>query len=244
MIPKIIHYCWFGGKELSRDVQKCINSWHTLCPEYKIIEWNESNFDINIVPYVREAYEHKKWAFVSDYVRLYALKKYGGIYLDTDVEVLKSFDSLLYNKAFIGAESKYSICTAVIGAEKNALFIDELLNLYNNIHFINQQGMDLIPNSQRIFKYLKTVYGYKDADELIYYDNCTIYPKDYFSPINCYTYKQEVTVNTYCIHHFAGTWKNQNEMYLNKLKAFITRIIGEDCRNELKKKFISKGKSK
>lgn len=244
MIPKIIHYCWFGGKELSKDTKMYINSWHSLCPDYKIIEWNETNFDIKTVPYVREAYEQKKWAFVSDYVRLYALKRYGGIYLDTDVEVIKSLDSFLYDKAFIGAESKYSICTAVIGAEKNASFIDELLDLYADLHFINKQEIDLTPNSQRIFKYLETVYNYKDTDMPIHWNNCTLYPKDYFSPINCYTYKQEITVNTHCIHRFAGTWKNRNELYSNKIKALITRIIGEDCRNRLKKKFIAKEKNK
>ena len=244
MIPKIIHYCWFGGKELSKDAKKYINSWHSLCPDYKIIEWNETNFDVKTVPYVREAYEEKKWAFVSDYVRLYVLKKYGGIYLDTDVEVIKSLDPFLYNKVFIGAESKYSICTAVIGAERNALFIGELLELYDEIHFKNQRGIDLTPNSQRIFAYLENVYNYKASNKPIYWNNFTLYPKDYFSPINCYTYKQEITVDTYCIHRFAGTWKSRNELYSNKIKALITRIIGEDCRNILKKRFKKKEKNK
>ena len=103
MIPKIIHYCWFGGKELSEDARKYIESWRKFCPEYTIMEWNETNFDVGIVPYVKEAYDHKKWAFVSDYVRLYALRNFGGIYLDTDVEIVKSLDGCLENKACIGA---------------------------------------------------------------------------------------------------------------------------------------------
>ena len=243
MIPKIIHYCWFGGKALSEDVKRYIESWHKFCPDYLIIEWNETNFNVSNVPYVKEAYDKKKWAFVSDYVRLYALKNYGGIYLDTDVEVIKSLNPLLKNRAFIGAESKYSVCTAVIGAEKNAKFIDELIRLYENIHFVSEQKIDMTPNSQRIFKYLETRYQYKDSDMPIHWDICTLYPKDYFSPINCYTFKQEMTENTYCVHRFAGTWKSKNELTLNKAKAFITRIIGEDCRNMLKK-YVTKGKNK
>ncbi len=242
MIPKIIHYCWFGGSELSKEAKKYIETWRSLCPEYQIIEWNETNFNVDAVPYVREAYEQRKWAFVSDYARLYALEKYGGIYFDTDVEVLKPLDTFLNNKAFIGAESKYSICTAVIGAEKGATFIGELMSLYNDLHFVNEQEMDLTPNSQRIFEYLKNTYDYKETSKPIKWENCTLYPKDYFSPINCYTYKQEITKNTYCIHRFAGTWKNEKEVFSNKLKALVTRIIGEDCRKMLKERIATKRK--
>lgn len=242
MIPKIIHYCWFGGSELSKEAKKYIETWRSLCPEYQIIEWNETNFNVDAVPYVREAYEQRKWAFVSDYARLYALEKYGGIYFDTDVEVLKPLDTFLNNKAFIGAESKYSICTAVIGAEKGATFIGELMRLYNDLHFVNEQEIDLTPNSQRIFEYLKNTYDYKETSKPIKWENCTLYPKDYFSPINCYTYKQEITKNTYCIHRFAGTWKNEKEVFSNKLKALVTRIIGEDCRKMLKERIATKRK--
>lgn len=242
MIPKIIHYCWFGGSELSKEAKKYIETWRSICPEYRIIEWNETNFNVDIIPYVKEAYEQRKWAFVSDYVRLYALKKYGGIYFDTDVEMIKSLDIFLNNKAFIGAESKYSICTAVIGAEKGATFIDELMSLYDDLHFVNEQGVDLTPNSQRIFEYLKNTYDYKETNTPVKWENCTLYPKDYFSPINCYTYKQEITKNTYCIHRFAGTWKNEKEVFSNKLKALVTRIIGEDCRRMLKERIATKRK--
>jgi len=242
MIPKIIHYCWFGGKRLSEDAKRYIASWQKLCPDYKIMEWNESNFDVKMVPYVNEAYEEKKWAFVSDYVRLYALKNYGGIYLDTDVEMIKSMDVFLSNKSFIGAESKYSICTAVIGAEKNALFINELLKIYDGIHFLDEKGLDTMPNSQRIFKFLESEYNYKDSDKPIYLNNCTIYPKDYFSPINCYTFEQKNTINTYCVHRYAGTWKSEKEIFLNRLKAFVTRIVGEDFRNSIKERQTRKGK--
>lgn len=124
------------------------------------------------------------------------MKNYGGIYLDTDVEIIKSLDQFLQNKAFIGAESKYSVCTAVIGAEKNAKFIDELLRLYDNIHFVNGQKIDMMPNSQRIFKYLEMKYQYKDSNTPIHWNSCTLYPKEYFSPINCYTFKQEITNNS------------------------------------------------
>ena len=114
MIPKIIHYCWFGHNKKSKLIKRCIKSWEKYCPDYKIIEWNEDNFDINICPYVKEAYDEGKWAFVSDYVRFYVLKKYGGIYVDTDVEMLKSIDKLRQNGAFAGFASDTIIATGLI----------------------------------------------------------------------------------------------------------------------------------
>lgn len=242
MIPKIIHYCWFGGKPLSNEAKRCISSWKINCPEYKVIKWDESNFNISMNVYVEEAYKKKKWAFVSDYVRLVVLKKYGGIYLDTDVEMIKPLDKLLLSKAFMGAESKYSICTAVIGAEKNSEFINELLTIYDELHFINNQKLDMTPNSQRIYEYLKQNYNYVLSNDVIDLKKCIIYPKDFFSPINCYTFIEEETQNTYCIHRFAGTWKSKNELLINKAKAFITRFVGEDFRKKVKTTMERRGK--
>src|SRR5699024_8907222 len=128
MIPKIIHYCWFGGNELSKTTKVCINSWKKKLPDYKIIEWNESNFDINSNQYVKEAYQAGRYAFVTDYVRLYVLYHYGGIYMDTDVEVLKSLDSFLKHQAFTGCENEKNSVTGIIGSEKDHEWIKTLLD--------------------------------------------------------------------------------------------------------------------
>ena len=140
MIPKIIHYCWFGGKPLPEDAKKYIESWEKYCPDYKICRWDESTFDINEIPYVKEAYEAKKWAFITDYVRLYVLKNIGGIYMDTDVEVIKNLDCFLNEKGFSGFEKIDAVPTGIMAAEKNHPFIIELLHDYDNLHFLKDDG--------------------------------------------------------------------------------------------------------
>lgn len=237
MIPKVIHYCWFGNSKMDKSVLAYIKTWKNLNPDYEIVEWNERNFDINVNAYVREAYASKKWAFVSDYARLYALYHYGGIYLDTDVEAVKPFDPLRNAKVFIGVESRFSICSATIGAEKGALLIKEIMKSYENLHFSVKGRSDTTPNSQRIFQILSDhhqyVYSGKHIQEL---DVCTVYPQDFFSPVNCYTLQEEITERTVSIHRYAGTWKKSSEKLRDKGMAFATRIIGEDWRNRLKKK--------
>lgn len=236
MIPKIIHYCWFGEAYKNQSVLTYIDSWKKFNPNFEIIEWNENNFDISINDYVKEAYRNKKWAFVSDYARLYALYNYGGIYLDTDVEVIKPFDSLLNTKTFMGAESQFSICTATIGAEKGSELIKEIMQSYEGKHFFTNNKMDTMPNSQRIFHILSDHYKYKhsvkDIQDL---DVCIIYPQDFFSPINCYTFYEEITERTICIHRYAGTWKNSREKLKDKGIVFLTRIIGENLREKIKR---------
>lgn len=237
MIPKIIHYCWFGGSELTASTKKYIDGWKKLLPNYKIMEWNENNFHIkNCCNYVQQAYQQQKWAFVSDYVRLSVLYQYGGIYLDTDVEVLKSFDPLLKNKAFIGAESKYSICTAVIGAESRLAIIRELLDLYDKKNFIVDRTIDNTPNSKRIFEFFQNKYGYIHTNDIVHdIGTFTVYPEDFFSPINCYTLRKHVTANTYSIHWYSATWKEKKERRRDNILALLTRVIGEENREKIKK---------
>lgn len=151
MIPKIIHYCWFGGKPLPDLAKKCISSWKKYCPDYEIIEWNETNFDLYYNDYVKEAYESKKWAFITDVVRLYALVNFGGIYMDTDVEVLKSLDEFLDNEAFSGFEAKDRIPTGIMASEKGSAIMSELLSDYEGVHFKNDDGsLDMTTNVTRI----------------------------------------------------------------------------------------------
>lgn len=240
MIPKIIHYCWFGNKVKPKEVIDNIDGWKKVNPDFKIIEWNENNFDVNINQYVKEAYKENKWAFVSDYARLNALYEFGGVYLDTDVETIKPFESLLDAEAFIGAESQYSMCTATIGAQKESKFIKKIIDEYENLHFIIDGKIDKTPNSQRIYKIITNEYGYEFSyDKIIKCPEVSFYPQDYFSPINCYTYKEECTDNTVSIHRYAGTWKDNKEKRKDKMMAFATRVIGEKNRNKIKN-FIKK----
>ena len=157
-IPKIIHYCWFGDGEKTKLSQKCIQGWKNTLKGYEIIEWNEKNFNININRYVKEAYDCKKYAFVSDYVRLYALLNYGGIYLDTDVEVLRDFDSFLELEAFVGFEDNELVSTAIIGAKRGNSIIEEWFNTYANRNFLNNGKMNEVTNV-RVFTNLLLKYG-------------------------------------------------------------------------------------
>jgi len=151
MIPKKIHYCWFGKNPMPKLAQKCINSWNKYCSDYEIICWNEDNFDINSNEYVKEAYENKKFAFVTDYVRLYALYNYGGVYMDTDVEVLKSLDKFLENEAFSGFENTEYVPTGIMASTKGNNVIKDLLDYYKDRHFIKEDGsFDLKTNTETI----------------------------------------------------------------------------------------------
>ncbi|MBQ7220120.1 MAG: hypothetical protein IJS28_03985 [Synergistaceae bacterium] len=140
MIPKTIHYCWFGGNPLPELAQKCLASWKKYCPDYELMRWDESNFDVNCCDYVREAYAAKKWAFVSDYARLKALVDFGGVYMDTDMEVLRPIDEFLDNEAFAGLESRNAISCGIMGCQKGFVPFAEIMEEYNNKHFYRLGG--------------------------------------------------------------------------------------------------------
>lgn len=242
MIPKIIHYCWINkenNKILPKLVQECIRSWEVYLPEYEIKEWNITNFNMNINKFVKEAYENKKYAFVSDYIRLYVLNKYGGIYLDTDVKVFKSFDKLLQNKFFVGWENKNTVATCVIGAEKENLIIKQLLETYNKKSFINTDGtLNLEPNTVLMTTILKkykiNINGEHQKNEFL-----TIYPVEYFCPLDGYTGDLNITDKTYAIHLFNGSWLDEREKkrdklykdfyqkYKKKLPLVMVKIMGK-----------------
>lgn len=227
-IPKIIHYCWFGKKEKPIMIKKCIKSWKENLSEYEIKEWNEDNFDININSFVRQAYEKGKFAFVSDYVRVFALYNYGGIYMDTDVEVYKSFDyEILNNDSFWGFEEKNFIATSTIGAKKGNKLIKKFIDSYENRNFIGSDGeIDTLTNVFIVSNMLKELGIKLDGTYQKIDGIATIYPQQYFSPydyINCYSKENN---NTYTIHHFYKSWLPLNIRIKGYIKKYIAKLIG------------------
>ncbi|ETI91190.1 MAG: Eps7I [Clostridium butyricum DORA_1] len=217
MIPKKIHYCWFGGSPLSDLNKKCIESWQKFCPDYEIIEWNEKNFDLQCCSYVKEAYDAKKWAFVSDYARLHTIYKYGGIYLDTDVEIIKPIDKLLNNECFLGTEKLGIINTGLgFGAEPNNKCIELLLEEYKNLHFkIDNNLYDLTPCPIRNTKPFISL-GFNNKNDIQEIEGAYIYPVDYFCPLDYETKDLKITENTIFIHHFNASWISKEEKKMQK----------------------------
>lgn len=230
MIPKVIHYCWFGRGQKPEQALMCIESWKKYLPEYELKEWNEDNFDITQNQYVREAYENRKFAFVTDYVRLYALYHDGGVYMDTDVEVIGSYDQFLHHHAFSGFETDGNVPTGMMAAEKGSVWAKELLDQYDDRKFVKEDGsFDMTTNTTVITNYmlekgLKLNNKYQDFPDL-----CTMYPADFFCPKDHRTGKIRCTKNTVCIHHFAGSWLNHS--FLSDLrhntKFLLVKIFGE-----------------
>lgn len=222
MIPKKIHYCWFGRGDMPDLAKNCIESWKKYLPEYEIKEWNEDNFNLDKYPYVREAYDSRKYAFVTDVVRLYALYTEGGVYMDTDVEILKPIDILLKFEAVSGFETPTQIPTGLIASQKNVPIIKNLLDEYENIHFIKEDGnFDLTTNVTRISNaFIRK--GLIQNNTLQTVDGFTLLPKDYLCPKDHATGRIKITKNTLCIHHFAGSWVSN----WDKIKIKISRILG------------------
>lgn len=208
-IPKTIHYCWFGRGQKPELAEKCIASWKQFCPDYEIKEWNEDNFDLDSNLYTRQAYDSRKFAFVTDYVRLYAMYHEGGIYMDTDVEVLKSLDAFLEHQAFSSFENNNKIPTGLMAAEAGNPWIKDLLDEYIDLTFLDAAGnMDLTTNVERITNLTLRKYGL--VPESSYQELgggvLTLYPYDYFCPKDWQTGNINLTENSHTIHHFAGSW--------------------------------------
>lgn len=236
MIPRVIHYCWFGRGEKPKLAQKCIASWKKFCPDYEIIEWNEDNFDINCCPYVKEAYESKKYAFVTDYVRLFAMYTKGGIYMDTDVEVTRPLDEFLVCKAFSGFESIKSVPTGIMASEKGLPIIKELLDYYNGKHFLKNDGsMDTTTNCVSITN-IMLEHGLKLDGKLQTIADFTFYPSDYFCPFVNDTGVLNKTKNTAAIHWFNKSWLPQSIRVRSKVTRVFHRLFGVDCFRWLKRK--------
>lgn len=240
MIPKTIHYCWFGRGKLPFFTQKCMDSWERFLPEYEIRLWNENTFNVYSIPYTCEAYQKRKYAFVADYVRLYALYKFGGIYMDTDVEILKSLNDLLHLPGFVGYEHEQFINTGIIACEPNNEWAKEQLEWYEGKHFIKSNGKsDMTSNVQIISSVMKSNGFYNGNCLQIYKDCMYVFPKDYFCP-KSRSGIITITDNTYCIHHYAASWvpwhlKAKKILFQNILGPKITDILVRTKRSLLKK---------
>lgn len=243
MIPKIIHYCWFGHNPLPKLAEKCIASWRVYLPDYEIKLWNEDNFDVNIVPYTSEAYAQKKYAFVSDYARFWILYNYGGLYFDTDVEVIKPLDQIINGGPFMGCEQDYIPMpngsyakgngAAVnpglgIGAEANMVIYKEILDVYANLHFLHADGS---VNEKTVVAYISELlskYGLMAKEDIQDICGLLIYPKEYFGPKDYLTNEVNITEHTLTIHHYDASWRDKSfwcRFCTSFKKDFLLRLI-------------------
>jgi len=238
MIPKVIHYCWFGGNPLPKSAQKCIASWKKYLPDYEIKEWNESNFDVNVIPYTAEAYKSKKYAFVSDYARFWILYKYGGLYFDTDVEVIKNMDDIIAKGPFMGCENEAKTGATYaqlgvapglgLGVNPGLGLYGEILNWYNTHHFITWTGV-IEKNVVDITTEILNKNGIEILDEgVLKSSGILIYPKEYFCPKDYITGEMNITDKTKSIHHYSATWVGNKRTFVDKvikrLKFILIRI--------------------
>lgn len=226
IIPRVIHYCWFGGSPLPASALRCIESWKKFCPEYEIKRWDETNYDVNSCRYTKEAYEARKWAFVSDYARFDILHTYGGVYFDTDVELLCPIEDILNQGPFLGMEQNVGNKALVapglgMAAPKGLPFYGKILENYRKMHFLNEDGSY---NQTTIVKYTTDMLlqeGLTDSDEIQQVAGIWIYPWDYFCPMKYPTGEMTVTANTRSIHHYDSSWLSEEDM---KVRRFTTKM--------------------
>lgn len=229
-IPKVIHYCWFGRNPLPDMVKKCIDSWKKYCPDYEIIEWNEDNYDIKSCDYVREAYLAKKWAFISDVVRFEILYKYGGLYFDTDVELIKQIDDIVEYGSFMARETGegHNIAPGlVLGTYMQNKVYKEIVDYYKKQHFIREDGSyDKCTVVTRItnlmLKHGFDPENYKEIQEVW---GIKIYPAEYFCPKDYTTGAIHISEHTVAIHHYQGSWHNDEDDYYESLKETLHKFL-------------------
>lgn len=240
-IPKIIHYCWFGGNPIPERDRACIESWKKYCPDYEIIEWNEQNYDVTKTSYMREAYLAKRWGFVPDYARMDIVYQYGGIYLDTDVELIRNIDDLLEINGFAGIEKvTHNLAFGLgFGAIKGHPLLKELCDVYATMHFLDIAGKpNLTPNPQIVTEYISKKYPGVLSDQKSEIQNgFWIFPTEYFCPQNYETGIVEITDNTYSIHHYHASWQTQEEKAKIAEYKKYTNLFGEQ-KGELILQFV------
>lgn len=241
-IPKTIHYCWFGRNPLPKSAQKCIASWRKYLPGYEIREWNEDNFDVNIIPYTREAYEAGKYAFVSDYARFWILYHYGGLYFDTDVEVIRPMDDIIARGPFMGCEidgdstagCKPAVAPGLgLGVNPDLGLYKEFLDGYEGVPFLLADGtinpFSMIPMITRLL----LSKGYKAGAGIQAVAGVTVYPQEYFNPLDDATGRLNVTENTRTIHWFSKTWMPHQNKCITYVKRLLRRWLGKSVVSKL-----------
>lgn len=234
MIPKRIHYCWFGKKEKPRLAKKCIESWKKYCPDYEIIEWNEDNFDINAHPYAKYCYEHQKYAFLSDFVRLLVVYQYGGIYFDTDVELLKTPKELLQYEAFLGFENDKNIATGLgFGAVPKHSSIESMCQMYQDLEKNENNDFQLCKCPELNTKALLP-FGLKLNGRRQNICGAEILPVDYLNPYDDQIGKLRITKNTISVHWYSKSWMSKSTVLRSKITKPFHRIFGVDCFEWLK----------
>ena len=216
-IPKVIHYCWFGGNPIPDKYKKWMESWHKYCPDYEIVEWNESNYDVTKNAYMYEAYQCKKWGFVPDYARLDIIYNHGGIYLDTDVELVQNLDDLLYQDAYFGFEREENVNLGLgFGAVAKSNILLQMKEYYENHYFIKENGeMDLTASPVIQTDILQKT-GFRMDGEYQRFGNVSIYPEKVLSGKCPYTRRVRLTPYTRSIHHFEATWTDEEFQERNK----------------------------
>lgn len=235
MIPKTIHYCWLSGDEFPELLQKCMNTWKEKLPDYEFVLWDTKKFDLESSLWAKQAFETKKYAFAADYIRLYAVYHYGGIYMDTDIEVIKSFDELLEYPYFIGSEGNEVIEAGIFGAEKGTPWLKDCLDYYTDRPFINEDGSINPLTLPRVMtaqikekRPIKTIHNPSEfnveesrADKALF-----MYTEDYFCAKNHGTGVIQTSGNTFTIHHFAMSWISKKRTFLPNLKRKLMKIFG------------------
>ena len=226
-MEKIIHYCWFGEVPLPESGQKCIATWKQYLPDYEIRRWDETSFDVSECAYVKEAYKHRKWAFVSDYARFWILYHFGGVYFDTDVEVIRPLDDILASGPFMGCETvhyddgvvRQEVATGLgMAAEKEMELFKQILEKYHSMHF---ERVDGTLNYDTVVRYVTDVlteHGYRGTGQIEQVAGIRIYPPDYFGPKNFFTGETKITENTRTIHHYGESWKNPAWIKVSEIK--------------------------
>lgn len=232
MIPKKIHYCWFGGKPYPRLTEACIASWKTYCPDYELICWDESNSPLEDNLYVRQAYQAKRWAFVSDYIRLWVLERHGGIYLDTDVELVRSLDVFLPLSGFMGFEDQERVATCLIGGIPGHPFFRTAKGLYDGRPFLRSNGEHDDTTNVQLLTDLLAKNGLQRSGMRQNVMDMEIYPSEFFSPKSLKTGKLHTTSNTFAIHSFQASWMTPAQRRNTK----IAQVIGPKWTMFIKKR--------
>lgn len=238
MIPKIIHYFWFGGNPMPQLALDCIESWKKYCPDYEIKLWNEDNYDIKKNQYMYQSYKCGKYGFTVDYARLDIIYHYGGVYLDTDVELIKPLDEFLNDSAFMGFETNRTVAIGLgFGAEAGNNTIFQMRELYNDLRFINKDGsLNLIPSPSYQTRVLRDSGMKCDGTEQVV-DQVHIYPKEVFNPCDLETRRITVTPRTASIHHYMASWATESQRLHTKIYAYGSRMLGKRAVRFLRKSY-------